>query len=109
PARAWVRPAHRTNAKVIAGAYAVNTLTGAWNLWDTRHAAPGRTARVLHAVSMAASMGGFTYAGIKLADDAKTATTFDAAQDARRQHRAVALGSMGVTLVSGVAMWLVNR
>jgi hypothetical protein len=106
---AWVRPAHRTGAKVIAGAFAVNTVTGAWNWWDSRHSEEGRLARTLHALSMVGAMGGFTYAGIKLAEDAQTADSFEEAMDKRRQHRAVALTSMGVTVVSAAAMWLVNR
>jgi hypothetical protein len=107
--REWVRPAHRTNAKVIAGAFAVNTITGAWNWWDSRTTQEGRLARTVHALSMVGAMGGFTYAGVKLADDAKSASTFEEGMEKRRQHRAVALTSMGVTLVSGAAMWLVNR
>jgi hypothetical protein len=105
----WVRPAHRNGAKAIAGAFAVNTITGAWNWWDSRHAEEGRLARTVHALSMVGAMGGFTYAGLKLAEDAKTATTFEEAMDKRRQHRAVAITSMGVTIVSGAAMWLMNR
>jgi len=107
--RAWVRPAHRTNAKIIAGAFAVNAVTGAWNLWDSRHTQEGRTARWLHTAGMVGAMGGFTYAGVKLADDAKHGRTADEIGDARSNHRAVALTSMGVTLVSGVAMWIYNR
>lgn len=107
--REWVRPAHRTNAKIIAGAFAVNTVTGAWNLWDSRSTKEGRTARWLHTAGMVGAMGGFTYAGIKLADDAQHGQSADEISDARRNHRTVALASMGVTIVSGVAMWIYNR
>ena len=108
-APAWVRPAHRRGATAIAAAFGVNTVTGLWNLWESRDASDGQGRRVVHALSMLGAMGGFTYAGMKLADDAQKAPNREAAMDKRRQHRNVALASMGVTVVSGTAMWLLNR
>lgn len=99
----WVRPAHRTGAALIGTAFAINATTGLWNLWAERREAEGRTARVLHGASMLAAAGGFTYAGVRLADQAQ----FSA--DKRRQHRQVATASMALTLLSGTAMWWVNR
>lgn len=99
----WVRPAHRTGAALIGTAFAINATTGLWNLWAERHEAEGRTARVLHGASMLAAAGGFTYAGVRLADQAQ----FSA--DKRREHRQVATASMAVTLLSGTAMWWINR
>lgn len=99
----WVRPAHRAGAVAIGTAFGVNTVTGAWNLWETRSQPEGRTARLLHAASMTTALAGFTYAGARLSREARR----DA--DKRRQHRNVALGSMGITLVSGTLMWWSNR
>jgi hypothetical protein len=45
----------------------------------------------------------FTYAGIKLSDEAETSSA------KRSQHRTVALSAMGVTVVSGLAMKLISR
>ena len=101
------RDTHRMMRTAIIGAFGVNAVTGGWNLWESRATPEGRTSRILHTVSMVGALGGFTYAGIKLANDMKEPGVDILA--VRRQHRAVALTSMGVTLVSGAAMWLVNR
>ena len=103
PAPGWVRPAHRAGAVAIAGAFGVNTVTGAMNLWETRAQPEGRVMRLAHAASMTTALAGFTYAGARLSQQAKTDP------DKQRLHRDVALGSMGLTLVSGTLMWLYNR
>ena len=52
---------------------------------------------------MLAAEGGFTYAGTELANEAETSLT------KRREHRTVALTSMGVTLASSLMMRLLNH
>jgi len=99
----WAKTMHRVGATSLAGMFTVNTVTGAWNWWDSRSASQGRALRTLHALSMIGSDAAFTYAGIKLSDQAETSAI------KRRQHRTVALSAMGVTVVSGLAMKLVNR
>jgi hypothetical protein len=104
------RDRHRLGRTLIISAFAINTVTGAWNWWDNRSTPEGRTTRALHALSMLAATGGFTYAGIKLANDFdRQGQPVSFYQDARRNHRNVAIGSMAVTLVSGVGMWIANR
>ena len=103
PAPDWVRPAHRAGAVAIAAAFGVNTVTGAMNLLETRAQPEGRVVRILHAASMTTALAGFTYAGARLSQQAKTDP------DKQRQHRDLALGAMGLTLVSGTLMWLYNR
>lgn len=99
----WVRPAHQTGAALIATAFGVNTVTGLWNLWEGRAATEGRTIRYVHSITMLGALGGFTYAGAKLSQEAKTNA------HKRDQHRQVALGSMGLTMASGLLMWLGNK
>jgi hypothetical protein len=99
----WAKTTHRAGATVLAGIFTVNTVTGLWNLWDSRSTPNGRTLRTLHAVSMLAADAGFTYAGVKLSKDAQTDF------NKRREHRTIALSSMALTVVSGVAMKLYNR
>lgn len=101
--QSWVRPAHRVGASLIATAFATNVTTGIWNLWASRGEQEGRGIRIAHGASMMAAAGGFTYAGVKLAEDARSSA------DARSRHRNVAIGSMALTLASGAAMWWVNR
>ena len=102
-APAWAKTTHRVGATSLAAIFTVNTVTGAWNLWDSRSAPEGRTLRTIHALSMLAADAGFTYAGAKLSQEAETSLA------KRRQHRTLALSSMAVTVVSGVAMKLLNQ
>src|SRR5438034_4220724 len=68
----WAKTTHRAGATALAGIFTVNTVTGLWNLWDSRHTPQGRGLRTFHALSMLAADAGFTYAGVKLSKDAET-------------------------------------
>jgi hypothetical protein len=102
-APSWARPLHKAGAKTIAGIFTVNTVTGLWNLWDSRQVEEHRWLRYSHALTMLAADASFAYTGLKLADDAK----FTLAN--RRKHRQMALISIGVSTASGVLMKLKNR
>ena len=99
-AATWV---HAVGAAGLAALFTVNTVTGAWNWWDTRSQSQGRVLRTIHALTMLSADAAFTYAGAKLSNEAETSAI------KRRQHRTVALSAMGVTVVSGFAMKLLNR
>ncbi|PYP81581.1 MAG: hypothetical protein DMD35_00995 [Gemmatimonadetes bacterium] len=98
----WARNGHRIGATGLATVFGVNTVTGLWNLWDSRVVEQGRTRRTLHALLMLASDAGFAYAGIKLSEDAEQSA------DARRKHRNTAYASMGVAL-TGAGMMVLWR
>ena len=99
----WAKTMHRVGATTLAGMFTVNTVTGVWNWWDSRTVKQGRVLRTVHALTLLAADGAFTYAGAKLSDEAETSL------DKRRLHRKIALSAMGVTIASGVAMKLWNR
>jgi hypothetical protein len=98
----WARNGHRVGATALATVFSINTVTGLWNLWDSRSAPQGRTRRTIHTLLMLASDAGFAYAGIKLSEDAEQSA------DARRKHRNLAYTSMGVA-VTGAGMMLLWR
>lgn len=98
----WARTGHRYGAATLAGVFTINTVTGLWNLWDSRSVAEGRTLRYLHALSMLVADAGFTWAGAKLSEEAELSF------EKRRLHRTVALSSIGIALTSGVMMKLLN-
>jgi hypothetical protein len=102
-APAWARNGHRAGATALAGVFTVNTVTGLWNLWDSRAVPEGRGRRYLHALSMLTADAGFTWAGAKLSEEAETSTA------KRKLHRTVALTSMGITAVSGLMMKFFNQ
>jgi hypothetical protein len=99
----WAKNTHRAGATTLAAMFTVNTVTGAWNWWDSRSASQGRVLRTFHALTMIGADAAFTYAGVKLSDQAENS------EDKRRQHRTVALASIGVTVASGLMMKLLNR
>lgn len=99
----WAKTTHRAGATALAGIFTVNTVTGLWNLWDSRQTPNGRALRTVHALSMLVADAGFTYAGVKLSKEAETDF------NKRREHRTIALSSMAVTIVSGLAMKLYNK
>ena len=99
----WAKTTHRVGATTLAGMFTVNTVTGAWNWWDSRSVAKGRALRTIHALSMLTADAAFTYAGAKLSNEAETSL------DKRRLHRTIALSAMGLTVVSEVAMKILNR
>lgn len=96
-APAWAINAHGPLATSVATLFAVNTLTGGWNLWDGRHDPNGRAWRTTHALLMLAADAGFTTAGI-LSNEAERS------DQRRRLHRTVALSSIGVSLLSYTMM-----
>ena len=97
----WAQDGMRYGATALAGVFTSNTVTGLWNLWDSRAVPKGRTRRTLHAVLMLASDAGFTYAGAKLSEEAENSV------DKRREHRAWAYGSMATTLaaITVIKLW----
>lgn len=101
-APSWARNLHGPAATGSALLFGANTITGAWNLWDGRHDPNGRTRKIIHSLLFSAASAGFVYAGTQLANDAEQS------QAKRRQHRNVALGSMGVSTVSWLIMLIGN-
>jgi len=99
----WAKTTHRVGATTLAGAFTVNTVTGLWNLWDSRSVEQGRVLRTAHALTMLAADAAFTYAGAKLSDEAEQSAA------KRKEHRTIALSAMALTTVSGIAMKLWNR
>lgn len=99
----WAHTGHRIGAAAIAGVFTVNTVTGVWNLIESRNVSEGRALRYLHAASMLAADAGFFWAGAVLSEQA--------ARSARkkRQHRTVALTSIGISVTSSTMMWFFNR
>jgi hypothetical protein len=99
----WAKTTHRVGATVLAAGFTVNTVTGLWNLWDSRSVEQGRVLRTVHGLSILVADGLFTYAGAKLSDEAEQSAA------KRREHRTIALSAMALTTASGLAMKLWNR
>lgn len=99
----WAKTTHRVGATALAAMFTVNTVTGAWNWWDSRSVPQGRMLRTAHALTMLAADAAFSYTGAKLSNEAENSAA------KRREHRTVALYAIGATVVSGSIMRFWNR
>jgi hypothetical protein len=97
--RSWEKPTHVAVASAIGGIFAVNTVTGLWNLWDSRDDPSGRTRRIVHSVTMLASDAGLL-ATAAVAGDANEG------EGNGNLHRNLAIGSMALAAAGTVLMWL---
>src|ERR1019366_9660548 len=93
----WVKRVHPVLATGVLGLFATNTVTGVWNLWEGREEPKGRAWRMTHSILMLVSDAGFAYVG-QLSHSVKQSGA------ARNQHRAAAIASSGLALVSYVMM-----
>lgn len=97
------RDAHGPLAAGVAGLFAVNTVTGVWNLWDSRKDPHGRTRRWVHGLTMLAADAGFVVVGATAPDDDEGGGTHSSGA---RTHRNLAIGSMSLALGSYLMMFL---
>jgi len=97
--RSSLRGTHSALASGLEALFAINTVTGVWNLVDARHDPSGRTRRWLHSLTMLAADAGF----VATAGSAGSARRGDGSANT---HRAWAIGSMGLATASTLMMWL---
>jgi hypothetical protein len=92
----WVRDTHRATVWVLGSTFAVNTVTGVWNWWDSRKEPQGRGWRTAHTLVMVA------------ADAAMFATARAGQARARGEggewHRELAFTTAGLTAIGHLMM-----
>jgi hypothetical protein len=86
------RGAHIAVGTAITGLFAVNTVTGVWNLWEARKDPHERRLRLIHGLSMLGADAGFV-AAFGTGPGGRNLVNFD---QNKQTHRAVALTSIGV-------------
>ena len=91
------KSAHGALTVGIASLFAVNTVTGVWNLWEARKDPNGRRRRLTHGLLMLGADAGFAATGALAPDDDNAG---------RSLHRNVAIASMGVAAASYVYMFV---
>jgi hypothetical protein len=100
--------AHAAVGAGIVGLFAVNTVTGAWNMFgEGRRDTEGRTLRLVHALLMMAADVGFVATTLSAPSTGqKGALTFESD---RRTHRNLAIASVSVGTAGYLIMLLGNR
>jgi hypothetical protein len=91
---------HQLVATGIGGLFVVNTVTGVWNLWESRHDRNDRTRRWLHAGMMIAADAGFVATGAS----APGHRSFENGTNTGATHQTLAIASMSVALSSYLMM-----
>jgi hypothetical protein len=94
----WYKTAHVGVATGLGALFTVNTVTGVWNLWDSRKDPAGRTLRYVHTGLMLASDAGFAWAGA-------VGGSAEHNYNAGKRHRNIALGSIGLSTLGTAIMW----
>ena len=100
-----LRDTHKLIAAGIEGLFAVNTVTGAWNLWDARHDPNGRTRRLVHGISMLVADAGFLAASATgPGNRCLRFGTCDPNDVRARTHKELAVASFGLSTASWLMM-----
>lgn len=97
------KDAHVAVGAGIGVLFGVNTVTGVWNLWESRKDPHGRTRRVVHSLLMLAADAGFT-ATAALAPDSDRGDF----RDDRSAHRTAAITSIGLATAGYLLMLFGN-
>lgn len=94
-----LKTAHKTAALGLGALFTVNTVTGAWNLWESRSDPAGRTLRFIHAATMLGADAGFAWAGASGGGARHN-------QANANQHRTIGISSMALATAGTAMMWL---
>jgi hypothetical protein len=99
------RSLHGGLAAATAALFAVNTVTGVWNLAEGRKDPNHRTKRLVHGILMAVADAGFVATGVMTPESEGGESGFETGGGTSQStHRAVALTSMGIATVAYLIM-----
>ena len=96
------RSAHVAVAAGLGTLFTINTVTGVWNLVESRKDPADRTRRLIHSALMIGADAGFAWAGA-IGGDARESG------DTRSLHKNIAIGSMGLSAAGVALMWFWNK
>jgi hypothetical protein len=94
-----LKTAHSVVAAGVGVVFVANTVTGAWNFWDSRKDPNGRTRRDIHSALMLASDVGFLLTAASAGDAQRSLSK-------ARTHRAFAISSIAISAIGSGMMWL---
>jgi hypothetical protein len=97
-----LKTAHTTVALGLGALFTVNTVTGVWNLWESRSDPANRTLRLIHSAAMLGADAGFAWAG------ASGGGAKDSQANANH-HRTIAISSMALATAGTAMMWFFHN
>jgi hypothetical protein len=97
------RNAHIAVGTAITGLFAVNTVTGVWNMWESRKDPNHRMLKLTHGILMLGADAGFV---ATFATGPEGHATLD---NQKQTHRAIALTSIGLATGSYLLMLFGNK
>ncbi len=103
------RTAHMLIGVGIGGLFGLNTVTGAWNLWDSRKDTHGRTVRFAHGLLMMAADVGFLATAMNGPHTPRTFELLLNYDNNKATLRTVALTSIGLATAGYLVMLIGNR
>lgn len=103
-----VKDAHILVGTAISGLFAVNTVTGVWNLIESRNDPNGRTKRWAHALLMLASDAGFVATWATAPEGGGRFNSSTSVSDQRNTHRTMALTSLALG-TAGYLLMLIGK
>ena len=86
------RGLHAAVGTGLVGLFVVETVTGGWNLWQSRHEKEHRTPRMVHSALMIAANAGFVATAV-VTPSRHNLSTFD---HDKRVHRNIAIASISI-------------
>jgi len=95
----WVKSTHVSVAAALGGLFALNTATGVWKLYDSRHDTDQRALVWSHSTLMLAADAGFAVTGLIAGDADRTSA-------GANRHRNAALTSIGLASAGTLLMWV---
>jgi hypothetical protein len=102
----WVKGAHGVVAGTVGALFISNTVTGVWNLLESRKDPAGRTRRLLHSALMIASDAGFAITAAMGGEAGEDGFESGGEGDDASAHRTVAISSMAIAGAGTLLMWL---
>jgi len=100
-----LKSTHLALAGGIGGLFAVNSVTGLWNLMESRHDPNHRTIKWVHGLLMLGADAGFV-ATFASGPGGRVSSTLDAE---KQTHRSIALTSIGLASASYLMMLFGNK
>ncbi len=106
PAQAgtWKRSAHRGIAAAITGLFAVNTVTGVWNLMESRKDPNSGSLPLIHGVLMLVADAGFVATAFLVRPSSHSARGLAVYDAKKNQHMTIAYASISVATVGYLIM-----